>query len=116
MAVEITPLHARNFIVIYWYRPPTPCNDKESFESLRNLLSSADAEGKEIIVIGDTNCDLKNHKDGCTKSIKSIYSEFQLEQQKKNEYTRVVALEKYDASHTSKALIDHLLQIAQITF
>ena len=45
------------------------------------------------ILIGDTNCDLKNHKDGCTKSIKSIYSEFQFEQQI-NEYTRVAALEK----------------------
>ena len=99
-------MHARNFIVICWYRPPTPGNDKESFEALRNLLSAVDAEGKEIILIGDTNCDLKNHKDGCTKSIKSIYSEFQFQQQI-NEYTRVAALEKDGASHTSKTLIDH---------
>ena len=106
LAVEITPLHARNFIVIFWYRPPTPGNDKESFEALRNILSAVDAEGKEIILIGDINCDLKNHKDGCTKSIKSIYSEFQFEQQI-NEYTRVAALEKDGASHTSKTLIDH---------
>ena len=49
VAVEITPLHARNFIVICWYRPPTPGNDKESFGALRNLLSAVDAEGKEII-------------------------------------------------------------------
>ena len=73
---------------------------------MRNLLSAVDAEGTEIILIGDTNCDLKNHKDGCTKSVKSIYSEFQFEQQI-NEYTRVAALEKDGASHTSKSLIDH---------
>ena len=59
VAVEITPFHARSFIVICWYRPPTSGNDKKSFEALRNLLSAVDAEGKEIILIGDTNCDLK---------------------------------------------------------
>ena len=79
----MTPFHASNFIVICWYRPPTPGNNKESFEALRNLLSAVNAgnEGKEIILIGDTNCDLKDCKDGCTKSIKTIYSEFQFEQQ-----------------------------------
>ena len=40
------------------------------------------------------------------QSIKSIYSEFQFEQQI-NEYTRVAALEKDGASHTYKTLIDH---------
>ena len=106
VAVEITPLHAKNCIVICWYRPPTPGKNKKSFEAPRNLLSAVDAEGKEIILIGDTNCDLKNHKDGCTKSIKSVYSEFQFEQQI-NEYTRVAPLEKDGAPHTSKTLIDH---------
>ena len=106
VAVEITPLHARNFIVICWYRPPTPGNDKESFAALRNLLSAVDAEGKEFILIGDTNCDLKNRKDSCTKSIKSIYSELQFEQLI-NDYTRVAAVEKDGAPYTSKTLIDH---------
>ena len=67
VAIEITPLHARNFIVICRYRPPTPGNDKESFEALRNLLSAVDAEGKEIILIGDTNCDLKITRMGAPK-------------------------------------------------
>ena len=106
-------MHARNFIVICWYRPPTPGNDKESFEALRNLLSAVDAEGKEIILIGDTNCDLKNHKDGCTKSIKSIYSEFQFEQQI-NEYTRVAALEERDSiARFRTGLRDYLLNLSQ---
>ena len=106
VAVEITPFHARSFIVICWYRPPTSGNDKESFEALRNLLSAVDAEGKEIILIGDTNCDLKNCKDRCTKSIKSIYSEFQFEQQI-NDYTRVAVIKKDGIQHSSKSLIDH---------
>ena len=106
VAVEITPFHARNLMVICWYRPPTPCNDKGSFEALRNLLSAVDAEGKEIILIGDTNCDLENCKDGYTKSIKSIYSEFQFEQQI-HDYTRVATQEKDGVQHSSKTLKDH---------
>ena len=85
---------------------PTPGNDKGSFEALRNLLSAVDAEGKEIILIGDTNCDLKNCKDGYTKSVKSIYSEFQFEQQI-HDYTRVATQEKDGIQHSSKTLIDH---------
>jgi len=57
-------------------------------------------------LIGDTTCDLKNRKDSCTKSIKSIYSELQFEQLI-NEYTRVAAVEKDGAPHTSNTLIDH---------
>lgn len=68
VAVEISPLHARNLIVICWYRPPTQGNDKDSFSALRNLLSAIDAEGKEIILIGDTNCHLKIARIGAPKT------------------------------------------------
>ena len=85
---------------------PTQGNDNESFAALRNLLYAVDAEGKEIILIGDTNCDLKHRKDGCTKSIKSIYSAFQFEQLL-NYYTRVAVMEKDGAPHTSKTLVEH---------
>ena len=106
VTVEITPYHARNLTVICWYRPPTPVDDKGSFEALRNLLSAVDAEGKEIILIGDTNCDLKNCKDWYTKNINSIYSEFQFEQQI-HDYTSVATLEKVGVQHSSQTLIDH---------
>ena len=66
-----------------------------------------DAEGKEIIVISDRNCNIKDHRNGCTKSIKSIYPEFQFEQQIE-EYTRVITEEKDGALHTFRTLIDHL--------
>ena len=73
--------------------------------SFWKLLSAADAEGKEIILKGDTYCNLKDHRNRCTKSIKSIYSEFQFEQQ--IEYTRVITEEKDGGSHSSRTLIDH---------
>ena len=47
VAIEITLTHTRNFIVICWYRPPTPGNDKDSFAALRKLLSDVDAEGRD---------------------------------------------------------------------
>ena len=78
----------------------------DSFAALRKLLSAVDAEGKEIILIGDTNCNLKDHRNGCTKSIKSIYSEFQFEQQIE-EYTRVITAEKDGVPQISRTLIDH---------
>ena len=58
VAVEISPTHAGSYVAICWYRLPTLGSDKESFVALRKLLSAVDAEGKEIILIGDTNCNL----------------------------------------------------------
>ena len=105
-AAEITPAHARSCVVICWYRLHAPGSDKDSFAALRNLLSAVDREGNEIILIGDTNCNLKDHRNGCTKSIKSIYSEFHFEQQIE-EYTIVVTTEKDGVPHNCSTLIDH---------
>ena len=68
VAVEISPTHARSYVVICWYTLPAPGSDKDSFATLRNLLSAVDTEGKEIILIGDTNCKLKDQRNGCAKS------------------------------------------------
>ena len=57
--LEFDPIHAKPFIIISWYRPPTSGADDVSFEYLRDLLKEADKEEKEIILIGDTNCHLK---------------------------------------------------------
>ena len=81
VGVEITPLHAKNVIFPCWYRPPTSDNDKETFEALTNLLSRLDAEGKEVYLIGDTNCDFKKPNDGPARQLHSIYNEFQFGQQ-----------------------------------
>ena len=51
-------------------------------------MKELDREEKEIILIGDTNCDFKCSKNANAKQLKLIYSEYQLEQLIKS-YTRV---------------------------
>ena len=60
ICVEITPPKARPFIIILWYRPPN--NPIEDFNKLEQVLHFFESEGKEIILLGDTNCDLL-HRD-----------------------------------------------------
>ena len=64
-------------------------------------------QDKEIIFIGDTNCDLMDNRNANTKKLKKVYSEFQLEQLIKT-YTRV-AIKTSDngTKRISKSLIDH---------
>ena len=62
VGTEVEPKHAKSFIVICWYRPPTSVNDDSSFNALHELISKLDTEGKEIFLMGDTNCDLKKSK------------------------------------------------------
>ena len=76
IGIEITPRHAKSYIVLCWYRPPTEGTDVSTFEALTNIIKKLDAEGKEIILVGDTNCDYKKPKDCNTRKLKLIYSEF----------------------------------------
>ena len=70
ICVEIKPLQCRPFIIVAWYRPP---NDPViSFDLLEKVLSSLDREEKEIILMGDTNCDFSD------KAIDSDYSSMHL--------------------------------------
>jgi len=75
--------------MLCWYRPLTACVDYAAFEELEKILKRLESDEKEIILIGDTNCDFKNNKNANSKKLKSIYSEYQLEQLIKR-YTRVV--------------------------
>ena len=43
-----------------WYRPPN--NPIEYFDKLEQVLHFFESEGKDIILLGDTNCDLL-HRD-----------------------------------------------------
>ena len=50
------PPKCKPFLVVAWYRPPgSPVG---TFEKLEKVLSFLDKEGKEIIFLEDTNCDL----------------------------------------------------------
>ena len=81
--------------------------DDESFENLRNILKEVDKEEKEIILIGDTNCDFKNNQNANAKKLKMIYSEFQFAQLM-SKYTRVaVTTNEQNEQKITKTLIDH---------
>ena len=55
ICVEILPPKAKSYFVVAWYRPPS--NPVESFSKLELILSFLDKEEKEVILLGDTNCD-----------------------------------------------------------
>ena len=81
--------------------------DDVTFENLKVVLTTLDREDKEIILIGDNNCDLMNDRNANTKGLKQVYSEFQMEQLVKT-YTRVATITSDDGTkRTSKSLIDH---------
>ena len=56
ICIEIMPQKCSSFFVLAWYRLPS--DPIRTFEKLETALSFLDKEGKEIILLGDTNCDL----------------------------------------------------------
>ena len=90
-----------------WYRSPTSGVDTQAFDNLRNELKNLDQTEKEIILVGDTNCDFKCIQNSNANKLKFIYSEFQLEQLVKS-YTRVAVTNSENGDPTvSKTLINH---------
>ena len=83
LCVEISPPKSKPFLVVAWYRPP---NDPvDSFNKLEKALAFLDKEGKEIILLGDTNCDLAKKStdqapDNYAKHISSLYELFSFKQ------------------------------------
>ena len=55
ICVEIQPPKSKSCIVIAWYRPPSDTVDY--FNKLETILLYLDQEGKEVILLGDTNSD-----------------------------------------------------------
>ena len=51
-------IYAKSLHLVCWYRPPTAGVDEFAFENLREILKGLVSEEKEIILIGDTNCDI----------------------------------------------------------
>ena len=83
ICVEIKPPKSRPYIVIVWYRPPS--DPVDSFNKLETNLSYLDREGKEIILLGDTNCDFTSIPKGQlgnnnAKHLRSIYDLFSFTQ------------------------------------
>ena len=71
------------------------------------LVKGFESEDKEIILMGDTNCDLKSSKNLNAKTLELWYREYQFEQMI-TDYTRIaVTTNETGESTTSKSLMDH---------
>ena len=116
LGIEVTPKHAKAFVILCWYRPPTSDIDNCSFEALAKIIRKIDAESKEIILIGDTNCDFKSPKDGNSRKLKLIYSEFQFEQKLQNTLGLPPTLTPRGRLRSQNLLLITTLQIARTIF
>ena len=74
LCVEIKPASSAPFLVLARYRPPNASNEIfNQLEKTLQFLQFLDREGKEISVLGDTNCDvLPNYPS--VPSERSLYS------------------------------------------
>ena len=55
VTIEIKPRCAKSFIVIAWYR--TPKSHITCIDNIKSMYRFYDSRSKEIIILGDTNCD-----------------------------------------------------------
>ena len=83
LCVEISTLKSKPFLVVAWYRPPS--DPVDSFNKLENALAFLEKESKEIILLGDTNCDLAKKPidqtpENNAKHISSLYELFSVKQ------------------------------------
>ena len=62
LCVEVSPPKRKPFLVVAWYRPPSDPFD--SFSKLEKALAYLDKNGKGIIFLCDTNCDLAKNSQG----------------------------------------------------
>ena len=102
ICIEVEPPKSKSFLVLAWYRPPS--DPVASFDKLEKVLSYLDKEGKEIILLGDTNCDLPTKQaeqpiDNDTKHMTGLYELFSFKQLVE-EPTRVTL--------TTSSIIDHV--------
>ena len=72
IVLEIKVTNNRPFLVIVWYRPQSKI---EMFDHIERVLYSCEQEGKDIIMLGDLNCDLLAEEPCCyTKRLNNIIS------------------------------------------
>ena len=81
--IEILPKNCNSFLVLVWFIPPS--DPISTFEKLENVLLSLDNEGEEIVLLGDTNCNLTkmiaNQKiENHTRRMSEVYDLFSFKQ------------------------------------
>ena len=80
ISLEIKPTCAKSSILIAWYRPPK--HDISSIYKIKDICQALDVHQKEIIILGDTNCDDLPDEDKNTviKNLRAFCHEFQMKQ------------------------------------
>ena len=79
VAVEINQTRSAPIIILAWYRPPGSCI--QLFEYIEQTLSKLDNENKDIILLGDFNCDLLANPRSCyTKKLLEVCNRYSLDQ------------------------------------
>ena len=68
--IEVKPVRTKPFFVVSWYRPPSDLTD--TFDKFEEVLKCLESEGKEIILLGDTNCDVTSIYSPQTDSNQSL--------------------------------------------
>ena len=56
ICIELTLRVSRPILILNWYRPPD--SEAQVFDWFEEFLQKAEAENKELIILGDLNCDL----------------------------------------------------------
>ena len=98
ITIQVKLGNYKPFIVTSVYSPPG--EPAEYFNELDKLLNSIDAENKETIYLGDTNCDMLDFTNNYTKNLMRLLTKFHLVQLIKSS-TRTTA--------TTKTVIDHII-------
>ncbi len=99
ICVEINRQHSRPFLITTWYRPPN--SELDIFNNFELFPFKCDMENKELIIVGDLNCDVnKVPLDSPTHKLQTLSSLYQLTQVI-NDPTRV--------TETTSTLIDLIL-------
>ena len=79
ICVEINRQHSRPFLITTWYRPPN--SELDMFNNFELFLFKCDMENKELIIVGDLNCDVnKVPPDSQTHKLQTLSSLYQLTQ------------------------------------
>ena len=98
LCIEVKPNFSKSFLVLAWYRPPK--YEHEALNTLETLLKTIEKQNKEIILIGDINCnDLDiDDKNKVIDHLRGVYRQFQMQQ-----------LIKFPirSTLTSQTMIDH---------
>ena len=105
LCIEIHKTNCKPFLIVTWYRPPS--SNIDIFDHYETLVARIDTEGKELYLMGDTNCDLKvndnydnhyyNNNSVTLLRINAIYGLTQIIKDK----TRITG--------TTSSLIDHII-------